>query len=132
MKPFPRNDSLGAFTLIEVLAGLAILSSVLVGVVLARSEHSRQWIDAQHRLEAIEAADKLASTWWSQSRFPAPGHGTTGKKTLFHWRTTRKTNRDLESHGVQPIRLELFDSSPGENSTPIIHVDFLLIQSELE
>ena len=63
-------------TLIEVLAGLAILGTLLSGVVMASVRLQRQRALAYEKLQAVEATDALLETWFSPSS-PSPSSSPT-------------------------------------------------------
>ena len=67
MKSRRCSSRCGGFTLIEVLAGLAILGSLLVGLVLARRSLIDQQLRADRKLVAIDLADALLTSWAAQS-----------------------------------------------------------------
>ncbi|WP_428940621.1 type II secretion system protein [Fontivita pretiosa] len=52
-------------TLVELLVGLAVLGTILGTVLVARSRHQRQLNQAQRRLEAVAAAERLLERWWN-------------------------------------------------------------------
>ena len=62
-------------TLIEVLAGLALMGGVFAAMLIAHGRFMRQRERAQKREAAIEATDRLLQRWWSEDR-PWPVHDT--------------------------------------------------------
>jgi len=78
-------------TLIEVLAALALLGSVLVALLLARSEHERQWHAGRQRAEAVRVADELLTDWWDNpGAIPREGRGEIDGHSGWTWRTTTR------------------------------------------
>ena len=55
-------------TLVEVMAGLVLLGTLLVAIINAKGNHMRQWSQANARLQAIAAADELLDKWWKNTR----------------------------------------------------------------
>ena len=62
----PRRQGL---TLIEVVAGLALMSSILVAVLFLKSRYARQQAIADHHLKSLSAADALLSIWWQDPKY---------------------------------------------------------------
>lgn len=58
-----RNRLRPAMTLIEVVAGIALLGTVLTTTVLAQARLLRQHQRALVKLQAIEAVDQLLTQW---------------------------------------------------------------------
>ena len=63
--PLPHHPP--GLTLIEVVAAIAILGTVLVGITLSQSRHTRQLAAAQQQSAAAHAADQLISEWWTNT-----------------------------------------------------------------
>jgi type II secretory pathway pseudopilin PulG len=64
-------------TLLEVLAGLALLATLLAGVLTAYGNHVRQVRRTQLRLKAADAADRMLTDWFQRpGGFPEEGCGT--------------------------------------------------------
>src|SRR4051794_41700165 len=59
-------------TLIEVVAGLVILATVLASVTIARGRMLRQWAEADRKLAATRAADAMIAQWVADSDLAAP------------------------------------------------------------
>lgn len=108
-----------ALTLIEILASLALLGSLLAAMLLARGQMAHQWRAAQEKLEAVEAADRLLEDWWVSGPVGVSGvAGVAGvprhdqgeiKDTDLHWRTEPLSVQPLEDLEVEVIRLEVFN-----------------------
>jgi len=59
-------------TLVEVVASLALLGSMLAGLLVAHGELTRRWADAGDRLEALRVADNIMNQWWLATSTPPP------------------------------------------------------------
>lgn len=95
-------------TLIEVIAGLALLAAVLSGILTVRSRATLQWNYATQRLEAVAAADALLSEWWQDiGRFPRSDAGAVPGEAGLYWRTWRVTKPEIELLGGQVVRLQV-------------------------
>ena len=118
-----RRDRAGT-TLIEVLLGLVVLSTLLVSVAVARGRFVRQWADADRRLRLIRAADELIATWLAAAPRPVPiGRGTIEAEPAATWRTRILPDRGAASLNAVVVRLDLYDARGGE--TPAVSIDFL-------
>lgn len=101
-------------TLIEVLAGLALLAALLMTILTARSRAALQWSRANERIRAVEAADRLLSEWWQDPKsFPRAGEGVVAGVDGFRWRTRIVRNRVAERLSTEVVRLEVGRITPG-------------------
>jgi len=106
-----RAKSVG-MTLIETVAGLAILGTLISSLVVARSRYQHQWVLAGRRSEATVAADTLLSSWWAQpAQLPRNAAGKLTDKKL-RWQT-HLVDPSVDVLGVQIVRLEIFDDRTG-------------------
>lgn len=119
-------------TLVEVVGGLALLASLLVVVLLARSRYVRQAAAADQRLRAIELADQLLSTWHRDPRAIKTGTQfvSSGPKTrtqlvsdpMFVCRTSAVANPAVEELGARVFRLDVLAQDDGR---VLVSVDFV-------
>lgn len=101
-------------TLIEVLAAIAILGTVLVGVVLARSRHTRQLADTHRQNALVRATDELIASWWSSAEgVPVEQSGVCGPNGEMVWQTRVVSNRAVETMGARVVRVEVRPEQPG-------------------
>jgi type II secretory pathway pseudopilin PulG len=115
------TSSRAGLTLVEVVAGLALLSTLLVAVLTTKARVTRQWANAHRRLEAVSAADRLLATWWQDvDRFPRRAAGLVPGNTSFTWRTTPIANPELKALNVSVIRLEILDGRNALASAEIV------------
>ena len=63
-----RNCRRGGLTLIEVVIGLLLLSTLLSSLLLSHQRHARQLQLAQRTLAAIDSADRLLADWFAERR----------------------------------------------------------------
>jgi len=145
-----RSTHWAGFTLIEVLAGLALLGTLLVGLVLAR----RNLIDQQRRAEktlvAIDLAEALLNSWIAQAEggsywlasipredrgdvsttLEESGGGLGGdalRRGRWMWRTRYEAlPRQSQLDGIGMVRFDLFDGGSPESSEPVTTVELLV------
>ncbi len=99
-------------TLTEVVAGLALLGSLLVTLLIARLSLTRQRIESEERIAATHACDQLLSAWFTAGKpIPRPASGHTGPDGRFSWRTRATRTEHFESVALQVVRLELADAT---------------------
>ena len=97
-------------TLVEVVAGLALLAALLVAVLTAKARATRQLASANRRLEAVAAADRLLVGWWQDpAHFPRHASGRVPGENGFAWRTSPVRNDTVNALAASVIRLEVLD-----------------------
>src|SRR5688500_12150631 len=95
-RPSPPRAGRAGLTLIEVVAGLALLSTRRVAHLTTRPTLTRQWATAQQRLRAVEAADALLTVWWQEPKtFPWRASGTVPDEPGLSWRTQLVPNEPV-------------------------------------
>src|SRR5690606_19038027 len=115
--------------LIEVLAGLAIMGTLAVSLVLARGALMEQYVLAQRKLRATEAADALLAHWWQNpAAVPRAAMGEVPGYEELRWRTSIAPNEDVQMMGGQVVRVEMFDAS--DEITPVLIVELVLPGTE--
>jgi type II secretory pathway pseudopilin PulG len=114
-------------TLIEVVAGLVILGTVLASLALARGRFARQWAAADRKLVAARALDALIANWM-ESSIPINRQGRLPNAKNCVWRTRASRNPGTSKLGAEVVRIEVFDLADAErsNATPVVSVDLLV------
>ena len=115
-----------ASTLIEVLAGLVVLGTLLVSVAITRGRFMRQWSDADKRLQATQAADAQLAIWLATPKadVPVPAVGPLDGAPGFSWRTSFVRDPAAGLMSATIVRMQVFETrSPAK--APIFSVDFL-------
>jgi hypothetical protein len=117
-------------TLIELLAGLVVLGTVLASVTIARGRFLRQWSDAERRIQATRAADELMAHWHSGvvESIPVPASGPLPGMKQHVWRTSPRRDPAVEAMGASIVRLEVFDRAETVSiaEKPMISLEFLV------
>lgn len=126
-------------TLIEVVAAIAILGTVLVSTVIAKSLHTRQLALAQRQQLAVRAADELISKWWASSTgIPIGEQGVMDGELKLRWETRVVANAAIRSWGARVVRVEFRSTEPaltaheGRTDEPLVAVELVLPDPELE
>ena len=97
------------------MAGLALLSTLLVAVLTTKARVTRQWAEAQRRLDAVAAADRLLATWWQDvGRFPRQSSGRVPGSPGLLWRTRHVRNDAVNRLGASVVRLDVTDEGDAE------------------
>ena len=111
-------------TLIEVVAGLALMATVLVGILEAGGRHVRQIKRAQRQLSAAAEADRLLTGMAGNfEQLPDNNTGTECGDGLM-WRTRLMENREArETMNIAIVRLEIFDPKQTKDQTPLVAID---------
>jgi type II secretory pathway pseudopilin PulG len=131
------HSNIVGMTLLEVMAGLAILGTLFTAMLFAQHDHRAQFEKAQRKIVAVEAADELLTHWWTDPRtLPRDAHGRVDEAVAnpdpgmanLTWRTSRITQANADRLDVQVVRLEIFTPSAADPSpqTPDVLVDVVL------
>ena len=127
-------------TLIEVVAAIAILGTLLVGVVLAKSRHTRQLERARAQAGAVQAADALIADWWTRPQgVPIDDRGTVPGDPDLSWRTRLVDNRSVAALGARVVRVEVYPgrdaprrARSGEDHAALVVVDLVVPDPEVQ
>jgi type II secretory pathway pseudopilin PulG len=121
-----RRDRDRGTTLIEVLAGLVVLGTLLVSVAIARGRFVRQWSEADRKLAAAATADAQVARWLAgpPDAVPINGEGPVGSPANCAWRTRVVPDESAAKLGAAVVRYEIADRSAA--NVVLVRVDFLL------
>lgn len=135
-----RSRALG-LTLIEVVTALAILGTLLVGIVLAKSRHNDQLARARLQAQAVEQTDQLIADWWTRPQgVPIGEQGAVPGSDRLRWQTRVVDNREINQLGVRVVRVQVVDAPRSdrqrrhhsEQPGPLITVDLVVPDPEVE
>src|SRR5438874_13163741 len=121
-RTFSRPRAARAATLIEALAGLVVLGTLLVSITIARGRFVRQRAQAEQRIAAAAAVDSLVSKWMggNGAAIPLSAAGPLDGLPSHTWRTrVLEKKPDLNA---SIIRLEVTNQS---SDIPILTLDLL-------
>lgn len=117
-------------TLVEVVAGLMLMASLLVGILMACGRHIQQTKRAQKRLEAVALADGLLTSWAGNPEHFLATEESSSTKSGLYWRLRAVEGQRIpDIFGVEVIRLEIMDAESKEEPTPLVAVE--LVRSTL-
>jgi type II secretion system protein I len=125
-----RNSGL---TLIEVLVGLAILSTLLVSLIVAQRRHREQLQAARKKIDACQAADELLTGWFLNSGgLPLSQAGRVPNNRDLQWRTRIVPSKETRRVGVDLVRLTIHSANTADgksgNLPPLVSVDVVVPQ----
>ncbi len=121
-----------ALTLVEVLAAMAILGSLLTGIVLAQGKLSIQSRRTMQTREACQLAEGLLSLWWEDEVIiPRNSSGEIGEPAGWRWQTFVYYSDQADDLGAEVMRLNLFGPGTHENK-PTLSIEVLVPQLETE
>ncbi len=104
------RHSFGGFTLLEVVVGLTLMATVLVGSLLSFSAHQKQLRDADARIAAVAVADDLLHHFCSSREgIPSAGRGRISGRPDWFWQTRIVGVTAPSDIPLQVIRLELIE-----------------------
>jgi prepilin-type N-terminal cleavage/methylation domain-containing protein len=127
-----RSSTRAGLTLLEVVAAIAILGTVLAGMVLARSHHARQIARAQRLENAVRVADELLSGWWTRPQgIPIAESGSVDGNASLSWQTRLVADLAIGTLGARVVRIEVRDldmaaSSQRSEEMACVVVDIVL------
>ena len=129
-------------TLVEVVAGLALMGTLLVAVILGASSHLRQLRTVERKKAAIESLDKLLASWSHHGFYDQalpqcatlagvhlidvpvslelPSEPDATSVRVVTWPLTLSSGLDLEV-----VRLEVLPSKNQPNAPPLTWIEVL-------
>jgi len=114
-------------TLIEVIAAMVILSTLIASVAVARAKFLAKWREADRKVQVGRALDQIISDWLvgPSSAIPRASQGPLPSNC--HWRTHTVPSVDAAAMGCLIVRVEAdSDLSGGEQNSPLLFVDLLV------
>ena len=109
-------------TLVEVVAGLALMATLLVAMLSLKTRFTHQLGKSNLQLRGVAAADSLLTAWWADtSSFPINQSGAVASYPGFNWRTNLVANKAVAHLDSKVVRLDITD-----NATVVTSVDVML------
>ena len=98
-------------SLIEVVAAIALLSSLMTVLLMAWTRHRDQIQFSQLKIQAAELLDEQLASWFADGGgppFPATGRLA---DSVFIWRTYRSPTGRAIAGGLMPVTVEVVDQN---------------------
>jgi len=125
--------SAAGLTLVEAACGMALLGSLLVGIILAGARLARQQGRAERRIEAAGIADALLAGWWAnRDEFPRADAGDIPGRDGWRWRTQVVVRDETSALDAEVVALEVFAPQGAPEDAAAIRVEILLPKEERE
>jgi type II secretory pathway pseudopilin PulG len=112
-------------TLVEVVAALVILGTILAAMLIARGRFVQQDVQARRKIEASRALDALVNGWMNgpASAIPVQATGSLPDAPGQTWSTRLLRDPSAEEIGARVLRVDVFDRSERQ---PIVTLDLLI------
>jgi len=129
MKP---KTNFGAFTLIEVVAGLILMGSLAASTLVALAAQQRSILLAKQKQKATQVAEGLLTRWYDLvGEVPTRNQGIVAAEETWLWRTQPVGFRNLCGLPVNIIRLDIIGTL-GTNAEPRVLASVELVQKQTE
>lgn len=123
----PRRANFSpAFTLVEVIAGIALLGTLLAGLMLGFSAHVRQYRAAALRIQSIEKLDRQLELWYAAGgTLPVDSEGPLSSEPPLTWRTSTVHSAPAGRLNSVIVRVEVRRPGRADSSPPVVTVELL-------
>ena len=119
-------------TLVEVLAGTALLGTLLVAILVTKGRLAAQGRIAETRLAACAVLDSLLAEWWTDDDgVPAEQAGDVPGDARWRWRMRTRSDGPVELPDGEVVIVELFDVGTVDPE-PAAAVELLLPSRQVE
>ncbi len=123
-----RSRHRPGLTLVEVVAGLALMATLLVSVLVIKARLTHSMAAAEARSRAVTAANAMLTDWWATpATFPVGRSGVVPGYPGLNWQTRVVPNPAAERLVSRIVRLDIAAAEP-TTPTPaaLTSVDVLL------
>jgi prepilin-type N-terminal cleavage/methylation domain-containing protein len=101
-----------AFTLLEVLIGMVLLSTLAVVTLQGFRSHKLQLKFSENRLVAVAELERLLAVWSSSDNgIPELGIGPVSPTSPWVWRIHIREQREIFGQPARVVRVEIFESA---------------------
>ena len=115
---------LSAFTLLEVVVGLTLMATVLVGSMLSFAAHHRQRRVALAKIEAVAIADELLNQLTTgRDGIPIAARGAVPGKPNWYWQTSFVGTAQPASVPLSVVRLDIVSVGADGTNLPLAGVE---------
>lgn len=120
-----------AMTLVEVIAGIALLGTVLAVTVLSHGRLLRQHQRAQTKLQAVAAVDQLLSQWYANGEaVPVEASGKWPGSPVVVWKTQRGRTQTSGAISVDVVELTAKIEGESPSLPPLVRIELALSPRE--
>ena len=121
-----RNRVPRAFTILEVIIGLILMSTVLVASMLSYSAHQKQLAVADKRIAAVSFADDvLGQLTGGAKKLPRSMRGAIPAQPNWYWQTSVVGTTSPMEVPMAVIRLQVVEVKPDGSSLVLTSVDIV-------
>jgi hypothetical protein len=114
-----------AFTLIEVILGSVLLSTLVVTGVHGLRLHQQQLRINEHRIEAVPVAERLLTLWSSKPEgIPVGARGIVDAQRQWLWQTQLIRMQSVFGQQVLVVRFEIIENLPTPGVV-LVSIDFV-------
>jgi hypothetical protein len=117
-------------TLVEAVAGIAILGAMLAAVLVATSRLRVQDARAARQIEACGIADAMLMEFWKKpEEFPRRGSGRVPGGSDWRWRASVAPSNDANEISGELVAVEFFQAPNGglaDSNEPALRVELIL------
>lgn len=115
-------------TLVEVIAALAIIATLVIVTLGAHSRLVKQWHRADLCLQGVDVAESLMSEWWENPQKIAHNdRGEVEEPKGWRWVTHSIHDEQLKDNNLEIVQLEVFPPKSSKYAnTPALTLDFIL------
>jgi len=117
-------------TLVEALAGTAVLGSLLVSILIGAVRLQGQAGRAERRLQACRVVDQLLEAWWrNPEEFPRRDEGSVSEGDGWRWRTQVLPSGPERVLRGEVVAVEVFAAGERDGE-PAARVEVLVPEKE--
>ncbi len=123
----PAEPLRRGMTLIEVVAGIALLGTILTTTVMAQARLLRQHQRALVKLQAVEAVDRLLAQWSVEGQeIPVESSGVLLNSPAVSWRTRLKSEKTDGPLSVAIVELVASAANDPPGIPPLVRVELAI------
>ncbi len=120
---FSQCSNRNGLTLVEVIASLAMLATLLVGALMAYNGHAEQMNKAKLKREAIRRIDLKLCEWTSSSGVPAAGSGDLPGEVPLVWKAQVINTKYHNALGIDLVRITVESPDKTTYKEPLISLE---------
>ena len=118
-----RSGDRRGLTLVEVVAGLALLASLGVAMLSILTAHRQQARQAADRLQAADLADQLLAGWYSSGGGVPRNAAGVFSRGECQWTTRAIDQRMVDGYAIEIVRLQV--AARARPGVPLVTINLL-------